>query len=51
MARNSWEGEAKKESLLQYCKQMCISKTSNAMTMKPHKIDRRGYKEGSASIT
>jgi hypothetical protein len=39
-------------SLLQYCKQWAFySKTSHAMTMKPHEIDIRGYEECSVSIT
>jgi len=52
ITRNSWKGEARKGSLLQYCKQCAFySKTSHAMTMKPHEIDIRGYEECSVSIT
>jgi len=52
ITRNSWKGEARKGSLLQYFKQCAFySKTSHTMTMKPHEIDRRGYKECFVSIT
>jgi hypothetical protein len=52
ITRNSWKRKARMGSLLQYCKQWAFySKTSHAMTMKPHEIDIRGYEECSVSIT